>query len=687
MKASASIAGGLCVLDEGQRQQLVNVVDMSPMATETAHLVCGAIDDWEVVEAPDRETLLHEVRNRHLCVRGLANVEMCLIGVSPRLRTELLGEVEDLLKTLDAHGALAAMLLRAPLVSIDKLQDATKECLSEGFGATAALLEEVRESQPLLRRFADIWMSLSDQLFTALPGGRQQVWRMAVFFGSILETIRASTFDAVERTWAKLAFGVGLPAERAGIKVVSKAVAEAMFPGHRECRMAAERATDGEPKHFTKKRPERRLGAQDARERAEKQINAIAAAVEKGHDAKAKRFLTDLVAAQMAYQGGEKYVVKSLCNIAKQCAEMFRTDFEYECLQTAITIKAGDGWTLVQLADHFKRVGRFDDAIETLRQATAFGEDLVAKSCLADVFVQMERFPEALDIYESIPGADQDRAIRQAKADTLRRWGHLDDAKHEYDRMIRDGLATHRTLAGQAEIAKQQGRLKEARDLYQQVLADEDLDESSLFVYQMAIANVLVRMGELTKAYRFTDEAVQKRPFSCQAVSFRAAVVGLLGRADKAIDDLPYVGQTNAFNEWVNGYVRGLLLLMLGRHSDARELLVRKVEDKFLDKDASAVLRLGAAVCFLKDRGGIENASQFLTDFPEMKDAFADTIRAALQYHVAVALGQDAEIARLEKQLMSVDDNDLRAMVMAIKRRDWTKAWKLEVRTLLRLAS
>ena len=50
-------------------------------------------------------------------------------------------------------------------------------------------------------------------------------------------------------------------------------------------------------------------------------------------------------------------------------------------------------------------------------------------------------------------------------------------------------------------------------------------------------------------------------------------------------------------------------------------------------------------------------------------------------------LGQAAEIARLEKQLMSVDDNDLQAIVTAIKRRDLTKAWKLEVRTLLRLAS
>ena len=68
-----------------------------------------------------------------------------------------------------------------------------------------------------------------------------------------------------------------------------------------------------------------------------------------------------------------------------------------------------------------------------------------------------------------------------------------------------------------------------------------------------------------------------------------------------------------------------------------------------------------------------------------MKDAFADAIRTALDYHVAVALHRNADITRLEKQLVSVDDKDLQALVTAIKGRDWEKAWRLEVRTLLRL--
>ena len=124
---------------------------------------------------------------------------------------------------------------------------------------------------------------------------------------------------------------------------------------------------------------------------------------------------------------------------------------------------------------------------------------------------------------------------------------------------------------------------------------------------------------------------------------------------------------------------------MLHRYADAREALLQKVEEKFLDKDATGMLRLGAAVCFLRTRDGVESAAKRLSEVPDMKDAFADAIRTALDYHVAVALHRNADITRLEKQLVSVDDKDLQALVTAIKGRDWEKAWRLEVRTLLRL--
>jgi tetratricopeptide (TPR) repeat protein len=693
MKALASIVGGLCVIKDGSQRQFVNVVDMSPLAPETAHFVCGAIDDWEVIDLPHRDALLREVRDRHDLARGLANIEACLSGVSTELQKELLGEVEDLLKALDARNYLAAMLLRAPLVSTDGLKCAIHNCLSEGLGATAELLEYVRESQPLLQRLADRWLSLPDTYFVALPGGRQQAWQMAVVSDVVLETLRASRFKAVEQGWASLAFRVASPAQRRSLFSLAKAVAEAFFPDHAEPSPTVAPMPDTEPDETSEEHRQNQPRGQRARaafERAMKELETIATAVAEGRDAKARDYLNDLVAAQMGYSGGEEYAVKSLCNIAQQCADMFRTDFEYECLRTAIGIKPGDAWTLVQLADHFKRVGRFADAIDTLRQAEDSGdsdEQRAAQRSLADVYVRMGRFEEAIAIYETRPVTERDEFTRGAIADVLRRWGYLDEAGREYDSIVYDGFATDRVFAGKAEIAKRQGRLDEARDLYRGILANKDLDVSASFVYRMSLANVLVRMGELTDAYIEIDAAVQQRPFAREARTLRAAVAGLLGNPGRAIDELPQLGQTRAFNEWVSEYVRGLLLLMLDRYEDACEALLRQVEEKFLDTDSGGMLRLGAAVCFLQKRAGVERAAEILAAMPELKDAFADALRAALQYHVAIALRQSAEIKRLETQLSSVKDGDLRAMVAAIRRADWTEACRLEVRTLLRLAA
>ena len=92
--------------------------------------------------------------------------------------------------------------------------------------------------------------------------------------------------------------------------------------------------------------------------RVEKQIVAITQAVSEGHDAKADKFVRELVAQQLSYPGGEPYAVKSLCNIAKRCADLFRVDFEIKCLALACEIAPTDAWALIQYGDHLKRVGK-----------------------------------------------------------------------------------------------------------------------------------------------------------------------------------------------------------------------------------------------------------------------------------------------------------------------------------------
>jgi len=686
MKARASVMGGLCILEEGQQPQLVNVVDMTVIEPAIAHLVSGVIDDWESVEAPDRSTLLSDIRDRHSRARCLANVEACLAGVSPELEAELLAEVEDILKTLGAHTQLLAMLLRAPLLSLNCLEHMIPTCLSRGYAATAAILEQVREYQPHLRRLSDRWLSIPEKYFVAISGGRQQAWRMGAASGIVLETMEASDFPTTEKAWMRLVFDFASPPERATMAGIAKAVAQALRPDY----VDAPSVAMAQDRELEERQQEAALEGQDAQvgyERALKQIDGIAVAVSQGHDAQAKRYLRELVDSQLAYVDGHAHLIKSLCNIAQQCAEMFRTDFEYECLQLALGINDSDQWTLVQLSDHYKRVGDFGRALETLDKARACGGGEIVESCRADVRVQMGQFEEAMRIYDGILQVQDSTAARTAKADALRRACHFDEAEIEYTRLIEDGSEVDRAVAGLAEIAKRCGRLEEARRKYQDLLRDTSLDERARWYYELALANVCLRQGDYHTAYALTDAAVQARPFARTPRALRAAIAGLLGDPERAIGDLPRLGQAKAFREWVSDYVRGLLLLMLRRYDDARVALLQTVEQGLLDKDADGMLRLGAAVCFLRDRAGIERAREILEGIPSMEDAFADAIRDSLAYHVAVGLQKTDEIARLEKQLASVEDEDLKHLRVAIHRRDWRAASDLEVRVLLRLAA
>jgi tetratricopeptide (TPR) repeat protein len=688
MRAHASVLGGFCAFSEGETTEMVSVVDMSRIAPEISHLVCGGIDDWEVVEAPDRATLLKNVATRHTAARALANVELCLVGLSEDLRKELLGEVEDSLRATDIQRPLLSMLLRAPLQSDDELTLAIECSLTLGLAAIASLLEEVRESQPLLRRVADRWLSLPEELFNSIAGGRQRIWRLAVAGGVVLDSLEVATPRELEQIWARLAFDVSAPSERIVLTRLSKAVARTLFPEFvyeaEQTSVVAVGGVSEESEEEVDFKP-RNSDPQMALQRALKQVDSITTAVAGGYDARARQYLNELVKGQLAFSMGENHAVKSLCNIAQQCAEMFRTDFEYECLQKAIQIKPNDDWTLIQLADHYKRVGCFADAISTLMRTTSSGNDTMSRASLADVYVQMRRFEDALAIYDSIPEGEHDGKIRGAKADLLRHWGRIDEAKREYIRIIEDGLCTDRVKAGQAEIAKREGNLAVARELYIGLVASERVDEVSAVIYRMALANILVRMGELKEAYRHVDDAVQKRPFARQPRAFRAAIAGLLGKPEEALRDLPRLGQTNAFYEWVNEYIRGLLLLLLNRYEDAHAALFQEFERRFLDGDADVMLRLGAAVCFLRDRAGVENAAQKLAEVPATKDVFVENIRAALAYHVAMALHEEGEIQRLEGQLRSIEDPDIKALIYAIRARDWKIAWNFEVRALLRL--
>ena len=691
MKALVSMSGGICAFEGTTHTQYVNVANMAPIAPDVAHLFCTAIDDWEVLQRGTKESLLADTQRGYHRARLVANIESCLCGVSVALQKTFLEETEDLLKTLDGRSELIALLLKAPLANVEPLRSLVEACLTSGCAGTASLLEEVREAQVPLRRVVDRWLGLPEELFLPIANGRSHVWRLAVSKTLVLKTIYATQFTDVERAWAPLVFESSRPSERKGLAHIATAVAQSLFPDYHIVRpLPYRQLAELEPYATVRSKRRsagRRRNSSDLFTQVMKQVVAITAAVANGQDAKARKYLTDLVAAQTEHRDDGGYAVKSLCNIAQQCADMYRTDFEYECLQTALAIQPHDSYVLIQLADYFKRVGRFDDALKKLEDARGLGDESVRHSSIADVYAQMGRFDDALAVYDSIGTFEHNYyRAKGARADVLRRWGHLEDAGEEYQQLVDQGYGSPRITAGLAEIAKRQGRLLEAQNLYESVL-QATLTDSDLDVFQSAFAHVLIRMGQFAEAYGYLDQVVQRRPFAFRARVYRSAVGGLLGNPDQAILDLPELGQTAAFDEWVHSYVRGLLLLMLDRYADARTALLHQLQHGLLDKETSEIVRLGAAVSFMRTKAGLMQAAQLLEKATGFSDSFGDAIRLALNYHIAVSQKRRADIDRLREELGTVTDMDLRNVIIAIDHGKWREAWQLELKTVLQLAA
>ena len=177
------------------------------------------------------------------------------------------------------------------------------------------------------------------------------------------------------------------------------------------------------------------MSVHEAYNKVKKQIAAIAEAVSKGRDAKAEKFLRELIQGQTSLSGGKDYAVKSLCNIAQRCADMFRIDFEAICLDHALRLEPLDAWALIQHGDHLKRTGNYEEALRSFEKAGRLGEIDVARSAVADVYSQQSNYEKAIQIYKTIPDWSHRPDVLTAIADNLRKMGQMEEARKLYNKL------------------------------------------------------------------------------------------------------------------------------------------------------------------------------------------------------------------------------------------------------------
>ena len=353
MNGIASKSAGVLLLPKpgGDDYIVFDLAEGEEVDSSVSQYLYSPIHDWEEIEGSNSDDLLRIASEEYWTSRAVSYLQLAIGGLDESLESGVLEHVEELAGSHSSSEKILNRLLIAPLARVDSLVPLAGSALSQGFTVVASLLDELRELQPLIKKLTDHWLGMDASDYSQLPVPKEEVWRTIVETSTIKQLLTAGGKGKFISEWNNLAFNLQTPQSRIGVITLGQKLAERLFP-HEQVQEVAPDSSWNETDLESGDQREEVVSTHEAFERVKKQIAAIAESVSQGNDAKAERFLKDLVNEQTSFSQGEKHAVKSLCNIAQKCAEMFRMDFEKICLDEARRLLPTDSWTLIQYGDH-----------------------------------------------------------------------------------------------------------------------------------------------------------------------------------------------------------------------------------------------------------------------------------------------------------------------------------------------
>jgi tetratricopeptide (TPR) repeat protein len=182
---------------------------------------------------------------------------------------------------------------------------------------------------------------------------------------------------------------------------------------------------------------------------------------------------------------------------------------------------------------------------------------------------------------------------KNGRAEVLKALGRLDEALQAYDAVIAEYPGNAVAKSGRAEVLKALGRLEESLQAYDAVIAKHPehvvaknghaevlkalgrLDEA-LQTYDAVIAEhpwdvvakngraeVLKALGRLDEALQAYDAVIVERPEDVVAKNGRACVLAVLNRLEEALVGLP-TENPRTEGEWIGYHIRGTILMKKG---------------------------------------------------------------------------------------------------------------------------
>ena len=668
---------------------LISLGSLDPLEHAEGISYAGLVSDWEVVEAADQAELLRHAQQKHLIVHCASLVRLALMLEEVSSTSFVLKEVEQTLEIIGDHSTILNELLVAPFKEKKPLSNCASFALENGLGSSASLLHRLYDLQPVLSRFSNIWMNLPSLLTSELGCSKEEQWFELVQTGYLVKILEAENIGSIRSIFGNLAFDRSVPKERTGLAHLGKEIGELLFVSSSLPEMERDVSDETDyrdPRH----REGSHASPQEELKRALTEIDSIAHELAKGKDDLAFRYLDDLLDRQVAELSVE-YAVKSLCNIAKRCADMFRTDFEALCIRRARELDPLDTWAQIQLGDHLKRVGKYEEAEKVVSEVQDHEDKDIAPSLLADIASVRGEMDLAIDRYKNISGWKRSPSILTAIADNYRRKGEYDEALTLYTEIEEKGYARDRAQSGKAQILLRQGHLNEALSIYESILGSS-IEDKSRTIYQITYANLLKQAGRIDDAALDLEKILEKHPFMMRARVLRSSLYALKDELTLANNILPASNNQysyNAFGEWVTEYTRGLLLLRSDQYSDAKEKLVRNYSESVLESEEKEVLRLASALSVLAV-GDTSATKELLggTTLP-VKNSYLEYLRTVLEFHTCV-LEKNAEKADKLYEILhqkKADNIILWDAVQALREGEPEKAISIEIRSMLQFAA
>lgn len=680
MKALISGQAGLALFIQGNEIVVVTVDDLEKEKKYSLNASYGLLADATDVVSYDSISKLNAIKILDLHWHFDRSLHLILILLDSSelkdLRLEAAECLEDFFQKKDVLNFVANRLYSAVLPSSANIKEAID--ISQFKKVLIAFLISLKDNQNIIEKYVASWNALSIELFESLDGKnefRRELINKGIFRGFVNANQSSELFSNEQMRFLKEFKGWS------NYLQVFKIWLKGFKP--RLTRQLELIAADDSDYYEDKKNvihSKLRLNVQEIRERIKKQKEAIVFNMKNGNLERARSYVEQLI--NMQNECGEPvHITKSLCDLAQEAKNIYNYSFQLELAEKAVSIVPEDGWANGQLADAYFCLHKFNQSLESFKNARYYGEEMFGLTGIArilraqgkleksyDAYDSLkDRFPEqatiwaeraevlrqmcflelALEAYsEAMYKFPFERILRCGYAATLVDMGRLEVALTNYEKCIKDLGEDDVPINGSATILRKMGKYQDALKLYD--IGIKKFPNSIALIYSRA--KVFKEMGNHLKALREFDYICLKYPYEVRAWIGKAEVLKELKKFDEAILVYEQSIEMFPFNQWIrNG--RASVYKKQGTYVKALQ-----VYESNLRKDPYDIIALCGKADLLKELGEFEESLK-VYDIISSKSPDSKRIQHA-KASIFIVLGRYAEATKVISYLKEPKTKD-----------------------------